>query len=364
MRVGGYASPSGVSGNTGVIEPGVDEKGKDVSKNPTQADGLKSADTANQQSGSTTKRSEIEFAGQSRAAELSKELAKTPASKNRIFADGVTDPEKVAGSKKYTDAEKTEFYKNYMTNAGADDFKKLIDDSGKWPNDKRALLDNALATPEVAKRAAIELGRGQHLDTLDRIFRANSGNSYKAVREYISNLDTPSLNHVTEHLKELENLESPDVKGRMMNASAVLRGLAERSGELTREARLELTQQTLRIQLDSLKDKYAEVEQAYTLGTIFSNSSPEQKNQLFDDLQDRGKIDDLAASLKEMKEIDVNVLNGLNAQNVDALRETFKQLAKESKDVNKKDDTHTYERLILQLNGWMENHFPEYRSKS
>ncbi len=246
-----------------------------------------------------------------------------------------------------------------MKTASSDDFRKLISNSEKWHTDESGLLDDAIAsTPEAAKRAATELGRGQHLDMLDRIFRANSGNSYQAIREYMSNLDTPSLNHVAQNLKNLEILESPDIKGRMMNAASVLRGLADRSGELTGDARLSLTQETLRVQLDYKKDKYAEVEQAITLQTIFANSSPEQKNQLFDDLQDRGKIDDLAQSLKELKEIDVNVLNGLNAQNVDALRETFKQLAKES---NKKDETHTYERLILQLNGWMENHFPEHR---
>ena len=126
-------------------------------------------------------------------------------------------------------------------------------------SDDQAILDDVLATPEAAKRAATELGRGQHLDMLDRIFPANSGNSYKAIREYIGNLDSHSLNHVAENLSQLEYLESPDLKGRMLNASAVLRGIAERSGELTGEGRLSLTQETLRIQLDSFKDKCSEM---------------------------------------------------------------------------------------------------------
>ena len=67
----------------------------------------------------------------SRMAELSTELAKKSASRNRIYADGMTDPEKVSNSKKYTNAEKTEFYKNYLTSASPDDFRKLISDSEK-----------------------------------------------------------------------------------------------------------------------------------------------------------------------------------------------------------------------------------------
>jgi hypothetical protein len=359
MRVGGYAAPSGVSGNTAVVEQ--NELANDTPKVPV-SESLETAKTNQQGSNGTSKRSEVELAGQSRAAELSKELANKPAaSKNRIFKDGITDPETVAASKKYTDAEKTEFYKNYTKTASSDDFKKLISNSEKWNSNESGLLDNVLATPEAAKRAATELGRGEHLDMLDRIFQANGGNSNAAIREYISNLDSPSLNHVAENLKNLEYLESPDVKGRMLNASAVLHGLAERSGEMNREARLSLTKEVLRIKLDTFKDTHAEIDQAVTLETIFSKSSADQKNQLFDDLQDRGKIDDLAGSLKYVKELDVNMLTGLNAENVNALREGFKQLAKES---TKKDEMHTYERLILQLNGWMENHFPGNTKKS
>jgi hypothetical protein len=358
MRVGGFAAPSEASGNTAVMEAGVDEQIAGARTVPRQSDDQKTGNTQLDSQAGNAKRSEVGFAGQSRAAGLSKQLANNTESRNRIFKDGVTDPEKVASSKKYTDAEKTEFYKKYLTAASPDDFRKLIDSSEKWSSDERGLLDNAIATPEASKRAATELGRGQHLDMFDRIFRANSGNSYHAIRAYIENLDPTSLNHVAENLSKLEFLESPDVRGRMMNASAMLRGLAERAGEMNRGARLSLAQETLRIQLDSLKDKYAEVEQALTLKTIFANGTTEQKNQLFDDIQDRGKIDDLAESLKELREIDVSVLNGLNAQNVDSLREAFKQLAKES---NKKDATHIYERVILQLNGYMENHFPGFR---
>lgn len=146
-------------------------------------------------------------------------------------------------------------------------------------------------------------------------------------------------------------------------ASAVLHGLAERSGELTREARLALTQDALRIRLDSFKDSFAEVDQAQVLETIFAKSNPGQKNELFDDLQNRGKIDDLAQSLKELKELDVNFLNGLNAENTSFLRDSFSQLAKESREANMKNDANIYERLILQLNGWMENHFPAQARK-
>lgn len=302
----------------------------------------------------TEKRSEVDLAGQTRAAELSKELAKQ--SRNRIFTDGVNDPQKVATSKKYTDAEKIEFYKKHLRNASPDDFKKLISDSEKWKSDDRYILDEALATPHVAKRAAMELGRGQQLEFMDRMFRTHAGDARPAIREYMANLDSESLNHVASHLTDLDYLESPDVTGRGVNASAVLRGLADRAGELTRDARLNLTNEAFRIKLDYQKDSFAEFEQAQTLQTILAKSSPEQKNQLIDDLQDRGKLDNLAETMKQLKELDPEALKGLNAENIDSLRNAFSQLVKESREANKEDDAHTYERLILQLDGWKQNH--------
>ena len=311
------------------------------------------SETKPQDPSKAEKRSDVDRVGQKRADDLSKEI------KSRIDSDGVTDPGKVASEKKYSPAEKKAFYKDYLTKATNDDLQKLLKDSEKWEPAQRQLLDNVLASsPEFTKKAAKAATAGQHTAILDRIIAAKPNDSLIVIDGFIKNLDGPALNDVALNLSKLKNMPGSEFDGMNIMAS-----IANRSSELTRDARLALTEQAMSFEYLGHDHPGTLASRAHTLNSIFEKSTPDQKNQLFDDLQDTGKIDDLARSLKELGEINVNVLKGMSPDNLDFFRDALRQSQREAVQAGNKNDINVYDRMILQIDGYMQNHFPDYKKK-
>lgn len=317
------------------------------------------------------KRSEIDVAGRARATQLNQQFSQnvksaapqttntSRASTNRIYKDGVTNLVEIASSSKYTSTEKEEFFRDYMS-ASKDNLRNLITGSELWPPELRQHVDAALIGSEkLQERVAQELTPAQQTQVLDRLLGHGFDSAYVAIAKIIEKTNSPD--YIASHLKDMKNFHDFPVDTITDPSSGVLYLLARRAKDLSPDSNLTLAKKIIHNQQFDPYLGLADRSSRYqTIDKFFENMSPNQKNLLFDQLQDAGEIPAFAAAIGQDRNVSLSILSGLSDKNVDFLREVFLKLARDADQAGKKDLGNDYENNALQLKGWLQNHFPNY----
>jgi hypothetical protein len=323
-----------------------------------------------------TKRSEIDLSAQARATQLQQQLAQnvkstapqttnqTTSSTNRIYKDGVTNLVAIASSTKYTAAEKEEYFRDYMSSS-KENLRNLITGSELWPPEMREHVDSALISSEkLQERVAKELIPAQQTQVLDRLLasKIDPGAIY-AIHRIIGKLDSASLDYVTSNLDKMNNFKN-STDAETANLSDILVfALAERAKDMSsQDSRLALTKKILE---SGVIDNPVTTQaiRYQTLQKLFGNLTADQKNTLFDQLQDHGELPKFAEAINSGGSLPVSILSGLTDKNVDFLRNVYLKLARDADQAGKIDLGNEYENNVLQLKGWLENHYPNYITK-
>jgi hypothetical protein len=340
------------------------------SEQPTE-----STKNQNQQgSNQITKRSEIDLGAQARATQLQQQFAQnvksaapqtanqTTSSTNRIYKDGVTDLVTIASSSKYSAAEKQEFFRDYMR-ASKENLRNLITGSELWPPELRQHVDAALISSEkLQERVAQEFTPAQQTQVLERLLGSSDWKAGDAISKIIEKTGSSSLDYITQHLGKMINFfetsEGPPTSSELLNS------LIDRAKDLSPGSRSELVKQILIFEMDPSTPALNQLNRLKMLEKMFGQLTSDEKNVLFDKLQDSGEIPRLAAIIGESgRNVPISILNGLSETNVDFLWHVYSKLATDANEAGNKDLGNYYENNILQLKGWMENHYPNYVRK-
>lgn len=363
----GNASPNNIPSNDAVIQKAEKSLTSEVDGNSV---GTNSSTISQEESkpvnerSSIAKRSEVDMAGQARYAALAKDLPKAPPTTIETPRHSVGDPEKIANNPAYTDNQKAAFFHDYISKASPEAFKKLIADSQNWPPASRRNLDQALAKTAVpAERAARDLEPAQQKQFLDRMLALGHAGDY-ATNVFVKSASPKTLSEITSNLGRFENLGKRVDGQKQPSGKVFLDSIAERSRDLTPDARLAFTKTLLDFNVFDKGDlRGNESYRKHTFERMFKHMSPEDKNRLFDDMQNKDMALDFARNIGGEWSVPQHVLSGLTDKNADFLRQMYAKLANDAKGSGDEKMRSLYERNSKHVQGWIENHFPNYVMK-
>ena len=358
LKVGSQSSPSAPSG---VQEEVGQSNAPQISDHNDHA--TSSLPDQPKQTGPNAKKSEMDLTTQARYAAITKQLPQTPITGPEVRKQ-ITDPRQMAESHVYTPREKANFYQRYLEREGTDGLKKLLSESENWPADARQSLDEALAKTSGAAGYATKLSStDDQIKFLNRMLALGPAED-GAAKDFIDAASPATLNKIASKLHDLSNLGVSADPKRVGSGTDFLRRMAERAGEMSPDAQKMFAKSIVEINVFDPKDLRAnEAFRKQLFQTMFGKMTPDAKNGVFDELQNTDKALDFARSIGGENSVSQGVLNGLSAQNADFLRQMYSKLMNDAKSTGDTKMFSLYERNLKHLEGWMENHFPNYPRK-
>jgi hypothetical protein len=357
LKVGSQSSPNAPIGVQEEVSQG----------NPQQIsnsnDHATAAPDQPKQTGPNAKKSEMDLTTQARYAAITKQVPQTPITGPEVRKQ-ITDPRQMAESQIYTPREKAAFYQRYLEREGPNGLKKLLSESENWPADTRRVLDQALAhTPAAAGVASRMSSTDDQIKFLDRMLALGPSED-GVTRAFIDAASPATLNKIASKLHDLSNVGFQPDPAHVGSGMEFLKRIAERAGEMSPDAQKMFAKSMVDFNLFDKKDLRAnEAFRKQVFQTMFGKMTPDAKNAVFDDLQNTDKALDFARSIGGENSVSQEVLNGLSAQNADFLRQMYAKLMNDAKLTGDTNMFSLYERNMKHLEGWMENHFPNYVRK-
>ncbi|MCI0614553.1 hypothetical protein L0244_16320 [bacterium] len=357
LKVG---SQSSSSAPTGVQE----EVGhNDAQQIPHNDHATTSVSDQSKQTGPNAKKSEMDLTTQARYATITKQLPKTPITGPEVRKQ-VIDPRQMADSNIYTPREKAAYYQRYLEREGSAGLKKLLSESENWPESSRHALDDALAkTPSAAAYATRMSSTDDQIKFLDRMF-ALGYNDNASAKAFVDFASPATLSNIASRFHDFSHLGERVNKDNLGSGMYFMKRLAERAGELSPDAQKMFAKSAVDFNIFEKSDlRGNEAFRRQVLQTMFAKMSPDAKNSVFDELQNTDKALGFARSLGGEFSVPQEVLKGLTDKNADFLRQMYAKLMNDAKLTGDTKMFSLYERNLKHLEGWMENHFPNYVRK-
>jgi hypothetical protein len=193
---------------------------------------------------------------------------------------------------------------------------------------------------------------------------AVGANESTATSNFVDLANAATLNKIALKMNSLSNLNDPSDTARMGSRMNFMMKMAERSGELSLDAQKALAKSAADFNIFDKKDIHGnESFRKQVFQTMFGKMTADSKNAVFDELQNTDKALDFAKSVGGENSVPQEVLNGLSATNVDFLRQMYAKAMNDAKLAGDTNMFSLYERNMKHLEGWMENHFPNYLRK-
>lgn len=362
LKVGSQSSPTGVQTDN-LTEVKTDVAQHDSQQIGNQSDAKSFVQNQSKQTGPNAKRSEMDLTTQARYAAITKQLPQTPITGPDVRKQ-ITDPRKMAESHIYTPQEKIDFYQRYLEREGPKGLQKLLSESENWPDDTRRTLDEALAkTPGGARYATQLSSTDDQIKFLNRMF-ALGNNESTAASNFVDVATPATLNKIASRLHDITNLNEGSDASSLGSRTNFMTKMAERSGQLSLDAQKAFAKSTADFNIFDKKDIHGnESFRKQVFQTMFGKMTTDAKNAVFDELQNTDKALDFAKSVGGENSVPQEVLNGLSAPNADFLRQMYSKLMNDAKLTGDTKMFSLYERNMKHLEGWMENHFPNYVRK-
>jgi len=274
------------------------------------------------QTGSSTgaeKKTEVSNAGKTRADELNEQLlAKDP-----------NAPLKIAGKKGLKDFEKQQEIGQWMRNASADDFRKMIDQSKNWPEGTQKLLYGAIENFNNGlnkDRLVADLKPDQQLDMLKRL---NAGGFSDSVSTLLSGADKTVLNEVAKDLKNFPGFDIDPAKNKASNN--LVDALAQRARDLTPDNRNALADTILN---QGMPQKPLPSWRSFLMEDMFDSlkgqANEQQARDLFAHIQQSGNLKNMLSNFNNDPINFQKQFLGLGKTELQAIKQTFEQLANEA----------------------------------
>lgn len=359
LKVGSQSSPTGVQTDN-LTEVKTDVAQHDSQQIGNQSDAKSFVQNQSKQTGPNAKRSEMDLTTQARYAAITKQLPQTPITGPDVRKQ-ITDPRKMAESHIYTPQEKVDFYQRYLEREGPKGLQKLLSESENWPDDTRRTLDEALAKTPGASRYATQLSStDDQIKYLNRMFALGDKES-TASGNFVDVASPATLNKIALKMHGLSDETDASRMGSRMN---FMMKMAQRSGEMSPAAQQAFAKSAADFNIFDKKDIHGnESFRKQVFQTMFGKMTTDAKNAVFDELQNTDKALDFAKSVGGENSVPQEVLNGLSAPNADFLRQMYSKLMNDAKLTGDTKMFSLYERNMKHLEGWMENHFPNYARK-
>jgi hypothetical protein len=229
-----------------------------------------------------------------------------------------------------------------LENSDTKNLKKTITESEKWPQQNREILNEAMGNSEVVmKKVAKEFTPNEQLKIVERSFDTNNqtadaAEKHKtAVKAWMDNTKGSTLNHVvsnSSHYLEFEIAEQ--VKDRDLGNFNKLN-----SGNKVNVAGMVIG--------DSRSPERA-------IRETFENINPKEKNMLMDKIQVSNPDSQLFMMQQTSKALDHEVMEGMDKNNAEFMRKTYKYMGENSKT---QDEKELYNKNAMYVENWMDEKF-------
>jgi hypothetical protein len=262
------------------------------------------------------------------------ELAKKA---NADVMKGVNEAKAIAVSHKVT----VDVMRTSLENSDTKNFKKIIAESEKWPEDKKKIMNEAMGHSEVVmKKVAKELTPDEQLKVIDRSYEAdnngpNAGKHETAVKAWMDSTKSSTLNHVVSNSSNYLEMEI---------SKQVENGDIGNFNKLNSKNKVNVARVVIG---DSSSSDQA-------IQKTFENINPKEKNMLMDKIQVSNPNSQLFFMTQTAKALNGEVMEGIDKNNAEFMRKTYSYMGEHAKTPEEKE---LYNKNAMYVENWMDEKF-------